>query len=219
MCNYRSTFGSCALKCVSSNVVLFKESTKPVNRGGYWYWPFHCTHSSKITPQHRFLRVFDPSTSLIFLIDNWAEISLLPKDSPTSSSSVPAPDIAMHAANGTPISWYGQQCCTLDFNLRRTFKWIIVMSLSLSWVQQSILGADFLNHFNLVVDLRRRSLVGSSPLISLFSIIWVLLYSLTGLSCLFKSYSSHAPVKHNVEHHIEGRAPSFFQTFFMEMRK
>lgn len=43
----------------------------------------------------------------------------------------------------------------LDFNLRRPFKWKFIVAA----VNKPILGADFLNHHNLIVDLKNRRLI------------------------------------------------------------
>lgn len=64
----------------------------------------------------------------------------------------------LRAANGTLVSTYSQKSWTLNLNLRKTFRWIFVIAK----VQQSILGAEFLEHLNHVLDLRNRCLVDVS---------------------------------------------------------
>ncbi|XP_035893091.1 uncharacterized protein LOC118503760 [Anopheles stephensi] len=61
----------------------------------------------------------------------------------------------LFAANRTPIEVYGESLYTLDLGLRRTFLWSFVIAD----VGSAIIGADFLQHFNLLVDLRRKCLV------------------------------------------------------------
>jgi hypothetical protein len=52
--------------------------------------------------------------------------------------------------NNTPIATYGTRSLTLDLGLRRTFRWVFLVAN----VKNPILGADFLRHFSLLVDMR-----------------------------------------------------------------
>ncbi|GFU21463.1 retrovirus-related Pol polyprotein from transposon 297 [Trichonephila clavipes] len=63
----------------------------------------------------------------------------------------------MFAANGTVISTYGQQIVTFDLGLRRVFKWPFIITA----VSQPIIGADFLRHYGLLVDIRHGRQVDS----------------------------------------------------------
>ncbi len=56
--------------------------------------------------------------------------------------------------DGSSIATYGVHSRTLNIGLRRTFRWVFVIAN----VKQAILGADFLQHFGLVVDIGRRTL-------------------------------------------------------------
>ena len=58
-------------------------------------------------------------------------------------------------ANSSKIATYGTRSLTLNLGLRRSFPW----RFTLADVNHAIIGADFLRHFNLLVDLRNRSLV------------------------------------------------------------
>lgn len=117
------------------------------------------------------------------------------------------PGVTLHAANSTPVSSYSQRSCTLDLNLRRNFRWNFVIAA----VQQPILGVDFLEHINLVADLRNRCLVYgsmslevtsqprrtfSSPLSALLFLYLLSSHSFAGLSfhsqALLFSYSCQA---------------------------
>ena len=55
----------------------------------------------------------------------------------------------MYAANGTTIRTYGIKTLRLDLGLRRVWKFIIAD------VAKPIIGADLLNHFGPLVDLRQ----------------------------------------------------------------
>lgn len=60
----------------------------------------------------------------------------------------------LYAANNTTIPTYGEKTMELDFQLRRPYKWKFIVAA----VNKPILGADFLRHHNLVVDLKGRCL-------------------------------------------------------------
>ena len=56
-------------------------------------------------------------------------------------------------ANSAKIATYGTRSLTLNLGLRRSFPWLF----TLADVNHAIIGADFLRHFNLLVDLRLRN--------------------------------------------------------------
>ena len=62
------------------------------------------------------------------------------------------------AVNNTPITTYGQRSLTLNLGLRRAFSWVFIIAA----VERPILGADFLRHFGLLVDMKQRKLVDAS---------------------------------------------------------
>lgn len=64
------------------------------------------------------------------------------------------PSVAMHAMNSTTIKIYEQISLFFNLNLRE-FRWTFV-AVDLPY---PILRIDFLNHFNLLVDVRRQKLV------------------------------------------------------------
>ena len=94
----------------------------------------------------RLLYVRDFNNDLMFLVDTGAEVSVIPP--PHRHSLTPSP-YTLHAANNTVIKTFGQKSLQLNLNLRRQFSWIFMVAD----VQKPILGADFLAHFNLSVDL------------------------------------------------------------------
>ncbi|XP_023245312.1 uncharacterized protein LOC111642887 [Copidosoma floridanum] len=99
------------------------------------------------------LHVKDRVSDLIFLIDTGAEISLLPKNNKTKVS-VPS-EIGLVAANNTPIKAYGEVELTIDLGLGRALRW----KFRIADVPYPILGADFLDHFDLLVDIRNSRVV------------------------------------------------------------
>lgn len=73
---------------------------------------------------------------------------------PTNGESQPSL-IKLLAANNTEINTYGRKSLTLDIGLRRQFKWLFTVAD----VTHAIIGADFLQNFNILVDMKGKSLV------------------------------------------------------------
>ncbi|XP_041786236.1 uncharacterized protein K02A2.6-like [Anopheles merus] len=97
--------------------------------------------------------VIDRRTNQRYLIDTGADVSVLPKP---ANYTPPTPStMRLFAANGTPIMVFGESLRTLDFSLRRRFVWNFIIAD----VSSAIIGADFLRHYHLLVDLRQRCLV------------------------------------------------------------
>lgn len=61
----------------------------------------------------------------------------------------------LFAANGSEIRTYGVKSLVLNLKLKRAFRWTFVIAD----VSQPILGADFLSHYRLLVDLSSKRLV------------------------------------------------------------
>lgn len=103
-------------------------------------------------PAKNLLFVANRLTGVRFLVDTGAQISVLPlsmtPQRPSKSS------VFLYAANGSPIATYGDISLTLDLGLRRTFRWIFKVADCTT----PIIGADFLRHFNILVDLSRSCL-------------------------------------------------------------
>uniref|UniRef100_A0A1X7VMV9 DUF7041 domain-containing protein n=1 Tax=Amphimedon queenslandica TaxID=400682 RepID=A0A1X7VMV9_AMPQE len=89
---------------------------------------------------------------LHFLIDTAAEVSVLPPASKTKRCRL---ECILQAVNGAAIATCGTQSLTLHLGLRRTFRWVFLVAD----VTTPIIGADFLRHFYLLVDLRRYKLI------------------------------------------------------------
>lgn len=98
---------------------------------------------------HR-LTLSDNKTGIPYLIDTGADVSVIPRsfvEQPVSNSH-----FKLHAANNTVIDTYGQKLVCVDIGLRRPFYWNFIIVD----VRQTIIGADFLHYYQLVVDLRQR---------------------------------------------------------------
>lgn len=100
----------------------------------------------------------DPITKTRFLVDTGAARSLLPA-SQWKKPNQQQPNFRLTAANGTPIPTHGQQ--HLDIRIgNRKYGWnFIVADVTLP-----LLGADFLAHYQLLVDIARGRLVDSGSL-------------------------------------------------------
>lgn len=110
-------------------------------------------------PSRLFLH--DRKTGQKFLIDSGSEISVLPPSSKDRRNS--SANFSLFAANNTKIPAYGFVHKQLDFGLRKPFSWTFVIAD----VTSPIIGADFLLHFNLLVDLKHKRLI--NPETSLFT--------------------------------------------------
>ncbi|GFV26023.1 gag-pol polyprotein [Trichonephila clavipes] len=86
-----------------------------------------------------------------FLIDSGSEICVIPP-SPTMNKS-PQSNFSLFAANNTKIPAYGMVRKELNLGLRRPFIW----TFKIADVSSPIIGANFLKHFNLLIDLKKKS--------------------------------------------------------------
>ena len=105
-------------------------------------------HSTK----GRLFYIYEKIHRYHFLVDTGAEISVLPTD--PKHRTTPSP-YKLQAANGTQIETYGERSLTLDLGMRKNFLWIFTQAN----VTTPILGADFLTHFNLSVNMATRTLI------------------------------------------------------------
>lgn len=100
------------------------------------------------------LCVLDRKSGFNFLIDTGANVSVIPVSSKFLTNNSHS-EYKLYAANGTEIKTFGLRTLILDFNLRRAFKWTFIVAA----VKQPIIGADFLSHYRLLVDLGARKLI------------------------------------------------------------
>ncbi|BES97091.1 multicellular organismal development [Nesidiocoris tenuis] len=81
-----------------------------------------------------------------------SELSVLP---PSREEKKNTSSFTLYAANETPIKTYGQRLLNLDLGLRRIFPFVF----TLADVSRPIIGADFLQHFGLLVDIKCQRLL------------------------------------------------------------
>ncbi|GFW41313.1 transposon Tf2-11 polyprotein [Trichonephila clavipes] len=96
------------------------------------------------------LFLLDRKSGQKFLIDSGSEICIIPP-SPTMNKS-PQSNFFLFAANNTKIPAYGMVRKELNLGLRRPFIWTFIIAD----VSSPIIGADFLKHFNLLIDLKKK---------------------------------------------------------------
>ena len=126
------------------------ESEKPRKVGKLSRGSLEATSDPAVNSKRLF--IYDPRQKCSFLVDTGADISVLPVN--TTQRYHPS-DSFVYAANGTKINTYGRQRLHLSLGLRRDFSW----EFTVADVQHAILGADFLSHYELLPDLRNRTLV------------------------------------------------------------
>ena len=159
----------------------------------------------------------DVNSSRQFLVDTGAAISVFP---PTRQEKGKISALTLQAVNGTRIPTFGERSLTLDLGLRRTCRWIF----TIAEVSTPILGADFLHHFNFLVDVNKRrlidpltnmSVVGTPSKCPALSLVYGDQDSTNPLermlmrdfSVITKPVYHSEDVKHDVTHHIETKGP------------
>lgn len=149
------------------------------------------------------------------MIDSGADISVVPprlEDKFRGRS-----DITLSAANNSTIYTYGDRLLHLSLGLRRTFRW----TFKIASVSKPIIGADFLRHFGLLIDLKNKRLIDNTTKLSTKCQVTdaqsTALSVIAGDTVYHKILSKYPgitstsptlmPVKHNVTHHIKTRGP------------
>ncbi len=173
------------------------------------------------SPKGRLFYVYDKSTALRFLVDTGAQRSIVP---PSSAERSAGPgELRLQAINGSNIPTFGLRSLTLDLGLRRAFRWVFIIAD----VPQPVLGADFLYHFGLLVDMRHCILSDSTTQLRvqevtcrdhLFSGFTVtpqdntnpFLKLLSEFPSVTQPCSTDRPIKHTVTHHIDTTGPAVF---------
>ena len=96
--------------------------------------------------------IADKRNKCKYLIDTRAAVSVLPKSCANRTSDVDC--LPLVAANNTNINTYGTSKRVVDVGLKRDYTWTFIVAD----VKQPIIGADFVIHYSLLVDLRSRCL-------------------------------------------------------------
>ena len=125
-----------------SNIVTIKLQRQAINSA----------KSSGASQPSCLFYITDASTKRQFLIDTPAEVSVLP---PQPNDRANRQGYDLQAGSSSTIATYCTRSLTLNLGLRRFFPWIF----SIADVNHAIIGADFLRHCNLLVDLRSHPLI------------------------------------------------------------
>ena len=86
------------------------------------------------------------------MIDTGAAVSVLPRS--YANGTVDTDSLPLVAAKNSTITTYGTGKRIVDVGLKREYSWTFIVAD----FDQPILGADFLIHYNLLVDLSGRCL-------------------------------------------------------------
>lgn len=167
------------------------------------------------TPVHtlgRQYRLFvkDRNCGKYFLVDSGADLSVIPVE---KSQKGQPPDFNLYAANGSQIKTYGSKLLNIDLGLKRNFEWPFIVAD----VSKGILGADFLHHYGLLVDLKNKKLIDNTTKLKIVAEVTTVdanesvssLYATCQFSKLLENFPdltkpSIVPkvLKHNVQHYI-----------------
>lgn len=101
--------------------------------------------------------MYDNINEKVFLIDTGADVCVLPLAT-TSTYRLRPTETQLFAANGTQIKVAGEQIVKLNLGLRREFVWPFIVAD----VTSPIIGADFIRHHDLFIDLRRNRLIDNA---------------------------------------------------------
>ena len=138
VCYYHQTFGEKARLC-----------SEPCS----YYSTLGQHEVANIALSHsKLLYVADKNHKRKYLIDTGAAVSVLPKSCANRISD--ADCLPLVAANNTTINTYGNSNRVVDVDLKREYPWTFIVAN----LKQPIIRADFLLHYNLLVDLRSRCL-------------------------------------------------------------
>ena len=180
--------------------------------------PLKATNVTGLHPSRLFY-VTDRTSGLRFLVDTGAQVSVIP---PSAHERTQLPStLTLQAANNSTIRTYGTRSLTLNIALRRNLRWVFVIAD----VTTAILGADFLQHHSLIVDIRHQRLLDTTTNITVQGITSSSSQASPSPSLLprspassFEAVLSEFPavtqpntmahtVKHNVTHHIKTTGP------------
>ena len=174
------------------------------------------TDATGLSPSRLFF-VTDKCTGLRFLVDTGAQVSVVPPSHKERQQS--RSDLTLQAVNNTPIPTFGTRSLTLNLGLRRNFRWVFVVAET----STPILGADFLRHFGLLVDLKYNKLTDSTTSLTVQGIVSqdvspspsllprqptnMLEAILAEFSAVTQPNNLAKPIKHDVTHHITTGGP------------
>ena len=141
---YQQRFGDKALKCQGN--CAWQGRRRSTVRSP------RASPISTITAPKEGWNVRNPNTAIVFVIDTGSPHSLLLCMRPTFDHRYSG---ELTAANGSKISTFEHEQLHLTLGLGKSFTWDIINA----GVERAILGIDFLEHFDLLLDTRQCKLV------------------------------------------------------------
>lgn len=133
-CWYHNNFGQRAKKCLPPCTFQADENQQGNDTSRSCRRP-----STKVQIPAAFLY----PTGIVFILP------------PTPRDKSQLSEYKLYVSNGFQINTYGQKLLQLDLGLRRSFKWPFIIAD----VDKPIIGADFLKHFNILVDICGKKLI------------------------------------------------------------
>ena len=94
-----------------------------------------------------FLFLLNHNCGFRFLVDTGAEVSIV---SPSDAVQENRQEYSLRVANNSALDTFGERLLQLDLGLRHSFPWMFTIANT----KYSILGADFLRHFNVLIDIK-----------------------------------------------------------------
>ncbi|GFV82910.1 transposon Ty3-G Gag-Pol polyprotein [Trichonephila clavipes] len=134
----------------------------------------------------------DRETGCQFLVDSGVDVLVLPWTK--TKGECQASQYKLYAANGTEIRTFGIKILTLDLGLRRPFQWPFIIAK----VKRGIIDADFLQKFQLLIDLHKRKLIDEVTNVSIKGEVATVQEN-SDLSTVNRASKI---VKHGIKHHI-----------------
>lgn len=99
------------------------------------------------------MKIHDKITNIGYLIDTGADVSVVPFK--RGAGNYKQSDFKLFAANGSEIKTYGTTTINVNIGLRRAFMWTFLIAD----VTTPIIGADFITHFGLLIDMKGNKLI------------------------------------------------------------
>lgn len=106
------------------------------------------------------LFITDRTSNIQFLVDTGSDLCVYPRSALRERRN--KTDFHLSAANGSVIDTYGFIELNLNLGLRRNFPW----RFTVANVTKPIIGVDFLNFYNLIVDIRHQRLIDNTTTLS-----------------------------------------------------
>ena len=139
------------------NALLVLKPGKLKSRG------LSTAHSPQYLCNNRAYFITGSRSQACCLVDTGVACSIWPLKLPTEKP--PVSPITLQAVNHSHIPSYGQISRSLDLELRRDLTWVFTVAD----LPYPFLGSDFLHHFDLLVDMRKRRLIDANTELSVAS--------------------------------------------------